>query len=205
MKRKIRLVDTIAIFSLLLAGCSGVKNITMDYTEVKAKPAYGYITLDFSKSHEVPYGRNYVEGKTDYTIMYNRQGKVLFLKVENVPFTEKTFNAYIPKVDGYAFRNMSRLFFLEGRRDRGQTFPQSYFVNVYSVSADYKLYCPEIAFKNGQTFDAEVGCPDDWRDKNGAQGIKDILGDVAITPHFAPDYPFMFTNRPSPVRASVGS
>lgn len=202
--KKILVTLALLFMPLCLTSCSGTTYKKLDYAETMKMPGYGYITMDFRQSKDIPYGRGYVEGKADYTIMYVNHGKALFVDVKNVPFDDKIFDAYIPYYKGYAFRNISRMVYLP-QSENDVNPPRSHFVSVYAVQTVGRVWCPETEYKNRQTFNYDDGCHDDWRDKHGAHGVKEKLGDVFITPHFSTDDPTTFTNRTPPERARVGA
>lgn len=202
MKLLIKLANLMLWFGLL-TGCSGVSNKTLDYNEAQSMPGYGYITMDFSQSNEIAYGRGYIAGKTDYTIMYVNDGDALFVDVKNADFNGKTLKAYIPYYKNYKLRDVSRMVFYPCK-DCSYN-PQSYFVDVNLVSAVGGAWCQETIHKNLETFDYTDGCHNDDRDENGIGGTKKSLGSVFITPHFTSDFNDSFTNRSPSGHQSAGS
>lgn len=202
MKLLIKLASLMLWFGLL-TGCSGVSNKTLDYSEAQSMPGYGYITMDFSQSNEIAYGRSYVAGKTDYTIMYVNDGDALFVDVKNADFNGKMLKAYIPYYKNYKLRDVSRMVFYPCKDCSNN--PQSYFVDVNLVSAVGGARCPETIHKNLEKFDYTDGCHNDDRDENGIDGTKKSLGSVFITPHFSSDFNDSFTNRTPPGHETAGS
>ncbi|PKH23164.1 hypothetical protein CIG19_11095 [Enterobacterales bacterium CwR94] len=189
------------VIALLLTGCSGVSNKTLDYHDAQSQPGYGFIQFDFSKAKPL---LNVTADQIDYTVHYADEGRSLFVDVKGATFKNRVLKAYIPLYKGYRFRSVSP-YLLQVACKTCHTSPVNIWPTVYAVSEVGGTWCKETEYLNRVTFDWTNGCKGDWRDKGGIEGSKQLLGRLLITPRFHPQYLDSFTNRAPSGHQSAGS
>lgn len=158
--------------------------------------------MDFSQENEIDYGRDFVPGKTDYTINYTNEHDFLTVNVENDDFDNRILKAYIPYMKSYKLYNLDRSYWLAYYSCKScQNEPKLDFLDIYFVDSVNRAWCVGTTYNNFQKYKFMDGCP-------GMVGIEEsrkIKGSVFITPHFHSDFQGMFTPYLKPGHSSAGS
>ena len=201
LKETLKISGIILIYSFLTA-CSGHTEKKIDYEMAKSMPGYGYITLDFRKSKEIDYGRNFVPGKTGYRILYFKDGHLLSVHVDKANYENRKLIAYIPYMKGYKLYSISRIYWFPRKScENCESKPDTDFVDIYTVDSFNNARCEEATYKNNQTYEHFNGCKNmEWMDNQ-----KKMKGSILITPHFQPSFNGMFTPYLKPGHSTAGS
>ena len=187
----------ILLFTTLISACSGVSNKDLDYNEAKKMPGYGYVFFDFSKSNDIDYGRDFVPGKTSYTISYVNDSDILFVDVNNVGFEERVFEAYIPYMKGYRVSSV----WAYSWYPNGNNTPYMDSIDVNIIDSISQARCEEATYRNNEQFEFIKGCNNmEWIDRS-----KKSKGSILVTPHFYSGFGGMFTPYLKPEHSSAGS
>lgn len=191
-----------AILFVLISSCSDFSTKNIKYNTVKSMPGYGYVEFDFSKSKEIDYGRQFVQGKASYSVYYVGSTNSLLVTVDDAEFDGRILKAYIPYMKGYSLRSIKRYFWYPLYQCGGcKPEPYGENVTVYVINSSSEARCDESTYENYHQYEHMSGC----NDMGWVKRAQKSTGSVLITPHFYSGFKGMFTPYLKPAYSTGGA